>query len=217
MSRLAKLFSWTLLVSFLGSLPLGTLNVSITNLSLYKGSAAAFAFGSAAILVELTLVRLALEGFERLERMSRYAGFFRWLALLVLLLVAVLSVIAALQMKKFGGSVSIVNANPFVSGLVLSALNPLHLPFWLSWTAAFKTKGLLYSSRFEHNVYVLAIGLGTAVAFVVYGWVGRGLIILLDDKQFLLNWAVGITLFATAFIQAKKIFALSVKTSPVKA
>ena len=91
-SHLTKLFLSTLLVSFLGSLPLGTLNVSITNLSIHNGSAAAFAFGFAAILVELVLVRLAVKGFDRLERINHYAVLFRWLALMALLFFAAVSV-----------------------------------------------------------------------------------------------------------------------------
>jgi threonine/homoserine/homoserine lactone efflux protein len=204
MNRVIKLFLVTLLVSFLGSLPLGTLNVSITKLTLYKGSSSALLFGTGAIFVELFLVRLAIHGIERLEKAKRYVSFFHWIASFVLLFFSAVSIIAALQMKKFGTSLSFVNKNPFAAGLLLSALNPLHLPFWLSWTAAFKSKGIMSSSHREYNVYVIAIGLGTATAFVVYGWVGRVLILLLENKQFLLNWAVGITLFLTAIFQVRK-------------
>lgn len=205
MHRIAKLFLWTLLVSFLGSLPLGTLNVSITNLALYKGGVAALAFGVGAIFVELLLVRMAVAGIERLEKMKRYFVLFHWIAFVVLLFFAAASIVAAVQMKKFGASLRVINSNPFASGLLLSVLNPLHLPFWLSWTAAFKAKGIMHSSAKEHNIYVLAIGLGTGLAFLLYGWIGRLLILLLEDKQFLLNWGVGLTLLGTAIFQMQKL------------
>jgi threonine/homoserine/homoserine lactone efflux protein len=205
MNRISNLFLYTLGVSFLGSMPLGTLNVSITNFIVQKGVMPALLFGLGAILVELLLVRLAIEGVKRLEGVKRYVAFLHWIAVAVLFFFAAAAIIAALQMKRFGATVLLLNERPFVSGLILSALNPLHLPFWLSWTAAFKAKGILHSSHREYNVYVAAIGIGTAAAFMVYGWLGTALILLLNEKQFLLNWLVGLTLFATAVLQVRKI------------
>jgi hypothetical protein len=54
---------------------------------------------------------------------------------------------------------------PFISGVILSLLNPLHLPFWMGWTAVLRRKGLLNDTRKEYNIYVLAIGMGRASLF----------------------------------------------------
>jgi threonine/homoserine/homoserine lactone efflux protein len=205
MNRITKLFLWTLLVSFLGSLPIGTLNVSITNLALHQSSSSAFLFGAGAILIELLLVRVAIQGMVQLEKATGFLVVFHWAAVVLLLAFATFSIVAALEMKTFGTSPLFVGGNPFAAGLLLSALNPLHLPFWLGWTAAFKSKGMMHSSHHEYNIYVLAIGLGTTAAFVLYAWAGRALVLLLADKQFLINWAVGLTVFATAFLQVQKI------------
>ena len=210
-----KLFSWTLCVSFLGSLPLGTLNVSITHLFLHKGIAATLLFSAGAIGVELLLVRVAIEGMERLEKWKRFHRMFQWAALIMLVCFAVFSIVSALKMASFHTALPLFHQNYFVAGVVLSALNPLHLPFWLTWTAAFKTKGLLQTNATAYNVFVLAIGIGTAAAFSVYGWIGGLLIRLLQEKQYLLNWAVGLTLLGTALLQVAKARKSKVKPAPV--
>ncbi|MBX9784759.1 MAG: hypothetical protein K2X48_15835 [Chitinophagaceae bacterium] len=50
---LIKIFSWGLLISFLGSLPLGPLNLITTYVSVSKGTGAGFAFAAGCILSEL--------------------------------------------------------------------------------------------------------------------------------------------------------------------
>lgn len=206
MNALLKLFACTLLLSFLGSLPLGTLNVSITNLAFHKGAGAAFAFGLGAVLIELLLVRLAVEAVGRLERFRYWFKWFECIALLVLLLFAGITLIAAIQMKGFRTAVPLPDANPFWLGLLLSILNPLHLPFWLGWTTALKAKGILRTTKTDYNLFVSGIGLGTALAFIMYALAGTYLIGLLDKKQYVVNWIAGMTLLATAVFQMCKMY-----------
>jgi threonine/homoserine/homoserine lactone efflux protein len=199
-----RLCGYAFLISFTGSLPVGTLNVSVTDLVIDRHVGAAILFGMGAMLVEVGMVRIALVVVQQLERMSRLLRWFRALACVVILLFAFLSLEAAWHCRKAGVVIPFTGNAPFVSGVVLSLLNPLHLPFWMGWTAVLKAKGLLTDTRREYNVYVLAIGMGTGIAFLVYGIAGHLLILFLRTNQNLFNWLTGIALLVAGLIQLRK-------------
>jgi hypothetical protein len=198
------LYGYAFLISFTGSLPVGTLNVSITNLVIDSRAGAAVLFGAGALLVEVGLVRIALVTIKRLEGMHLLRQWSRVIACVVILLLAYLSLEAAWHQRKAGAVIPLTGNAPFVSGLVLSLLNPLHLPFWMGWTAVLRSKGLLSDTRREYNGYVLAIGMGTGIAFLVYGITGHLLILFLRANQDLFNWLTGAALLITGLIQGWK-------------
>jgi cytochrome c biogenesis protein CcdA len=95
--------------------------------------------------------------------------------------------------------------HPFYSGLALSLLNPLHLPFWTAWTNVLKGKGLLTRNRSACLTYMSAIGAGTCLAFMIYGLAGAFLVNTLKTRQILIDWILGLTLLTTGLIQAFKL------------
>jgi len=199
-----RLIAYAFLISFTGSLPIGTLNVSITDLVINGDVWAAGQFGLGAILVEVGLVRIALITVKRLEGMDHLLWWFRVLACCVILLFAFINLEAAWHMRKAGMSIPITGHAPFVSGLVLSLLNPLHLPFWMGWTAVLRAKGLLSDTGGDYNMYVMAIGAGTVLAFIVYGMTGHLLILFLRMNQNIFNWLTGSALFIAGLAQVWK-------------
>jgi hypothetical protein len=70
-----RLYGYAFLISFTGSLPVGTLNVSITDLVIDGNVWAAVLFGLGAILVEVSIVRIALVTVKRLEGMGTFVAF----------------------------------------------------------------------------------------------------------------------------------------------
>jgi hypothetical protein len=200
-----RLIAYAFLISFTGSLPIGTLNVNITGLVINGDVWAAGQFGLGAILVEVGLVRIALITVKRLEGMNHLLRWFRVLACIIILLFAFINLEAAWHLRKAGISIPIARHAPFISGLVLSLLNPLHLPFWMGWTAVLRTKGLLSDTKRDYNRYVMVIGAGTVLAFIVYGVAGHFLILFLRMNQNLFNWLTGSALLVTGLFQVKKL------------
>ena len=156
--------------------------------------------------MEMTLVRVALLAIKRLEALKRLLRVFGILTCLILLALAFSSLLAAYQMQMFRASLPFAALNPILSGLLLSLINPLHLPFWMGWTAVLKSKKLLDDRRRSYTTFIAAIGIGTSLAFCIYGTAGRFLIHLLGSRQVLLNWIVGIALLITALVQLYKTF-----------
>ena len=128
MTGYLKLYGWVLLISFAGSLPIGTLNSNIANLAISMGFSEAVLFGVAAILVEVILVRIAVVAVKRLEKLRHLFRLFSIVACIVLLLFACISLEAAFHMRTPEMVFPFTKKDPFLSGLLLSSLNPLHLP-----------------------------------------------------------------------------------------
>jgi hypothetical protein len=204
MKQHVRLVGWAMGISFTGSLPLGTLNLTVANFGFADNLADAAMFAVAAIFIEMLLVRLALLAVKQLEKLKQILWFFNLITGAVLLLLAFNSLAAAWQKLMFQVETPFTTLHPLLLGVLLSLINPLHIPFWIGWTAVLKTKHVLHDNPAAHNFYVLAIGLGTMLAFMLYAMAGRFLIDHLLEQHVLLNWIVGIALLLTAMVQLYK-------------
>jgi len=141
---------------------------------------------------------------KKLEGMQRLFTFFSLLACLALFVLAGAGLWAAFRMHVPETVVPLTGRRPFLAGLLLSILNPLHLPFWLGWTAVFKSRKMLTDTSASYNIYVTAIGIGTSLAFLLYGLAGHLFIDILRERQVLLNIIVSLTLLMTGLITLYK-------------
>jgi threonine/homoserine/homoserine lactone efflux protein len=205
MTKYIKLFITAFSISFIGALPIGTLNANVANYTLNNNFIGAFEFGLAAIMVEVGLVRVALILLDKLGHLQKL---FRYLSIafcIAILLLAYKSLEAAFHMRNFDDVLPFVGMQPFYSGLVLSLLNPLHIPFWMGWTAVLKGRKVLDSQARSYNIYILAIGTGTCIAFLLYGIAGNYLMDALKARHNLINWILGCTLLLTGLVLAYKL------------
>lgn len=80
-----------LLVSFIGSLPLGTLNVAAMQISITDGVSAALQFSIGSLTAEIIYVRLSLVAMDWIRKQARLLLFFDWMTLGLLLALAISS------------------------------------------------------------------------------------------------------------------------------
>jgi len=204
--RQIKIFYWGFIISFLGSLPLGTMNVTATNISVMQGAYPAFIFALGTLMVEAICVYLSLHALQWVNKQQRFFKIFEWLTALLVFILSVSCFVAAIKMKSFGTNIfTQYNLPPFVLGLLLSTLNPLHIPFWFGWSTVLMNKKILIPERKYFLVYIFGISLGTIAGFDVFIYGGNYIVQLLIDKQNLLNWIVGLVLLITVIIQVYKI------------
>jgi len=164
---------WGMLISFVGSLPLGTQNVTATSISVNQGAANATFFAIGSMTIELICVRIVLLAIGKLTQKTRLVNLFKWLTVLLLLLLAAGSFIAAVSMKTFGDNVFTAHhIHPLLLGALLSVLNPLHIPFWSGWTTVLANRNILTSPK-QYHAYMAGIGVGTILGFEVYIYGGN--------------------------------------------
>ena len=203
--KIFKVIAAGLGISFLGSLPLGTMNVAATHISIQLGTGAGLIYALGSMLVEIIVVRVALVGMHWLAKRHKIFSMLELFTVALMLALSIASFIAAYNMTGFSNSLQSNALPPFWAGVLLSATNPLHIPFWLGWSTVLMDKKILLPQQRQYNYYVLGIGIGTMLGFMVFIYGGNYLVSQITGHQNLLNWAIGIVLLLTALIQIKKI------------
>ena len=71
MPPLFKIFLTGMLVSFLGSLPLGTLNIAAMQISISNGVVAAMLFSTGSLIAEIIYVRISLVAMDWVRKQEK--------------------------------------------------------------------------------------------------------------------------------------------------
>ncbi len=202
MIKFFKIFFWGMIISFLGSLPLGTLNVTAMQIGVQESIKDALFFSGGCLLVEIIYVRISLVGIDWVRKQDKLMKAMEWITLLIILALAAGSFISA--MKEGGGAKNVMlnnNMHRFLLGLFMSAINPVQIPFWFGWSSVLFTKKILIPSPKVYNVYILGIGIGSLMGIAVFIFGGKWLVQRISNSQEYLNWVIGIIFTITAIIQ----------------
>lgn len=202
---LVKVFFWGMMVSFLGSLPLGTLNVAAMQISVQESIQNAILFSLGSLLTEMIYVRISLVGINWIRKQKKLFRWMEWITLAIVLALAVGSFIAAMQPHHAKNVMLNNNINRFVLGVALSAISPMQIPFWFGWSTVLFTKKILIPKNSYYNFYIIGIGLGTLMGNSVFIFGGKYLVQKLNTNQGLLNWIIGGIFALTALILLIKI------------
>jgi len=206
MHPLLKIFFVGMLVSFLGSLPLGTLNIAAMQISITNGVIAAMLFALGSLLIEIIYVRVSLVAMDWIRKKERILKALEWITVVIVLALAAASFYAALHPHV---SKNIVLDSPlpkFILGLIMSAVNPVQIPFWFGWSTVLFAKKILQPRNDHYNSYILGIGIGTFIGNCVFIFGGILIAGKISNNQDILNWVIGGIFLVTAIIQLWRIF-----------
>ncbi len=199
-------------ISFLGSLPLGTMNIAATHISITQGTGAGLIYALGSMLVELIVVRIVLVAMDWLYEKRRIFFLLELFTTALILALATASFIAAYKMKGFEGTILFAKSlSPFWSGVLLSASNPLHIVFWMGWSSVLLNKNVLMPDVRYYNWYITGIGAGTMMGLMVFIYGGNYMVSQLTHHQVMLNIAIGVVLLLTAILQVRKLITVSVE------
>ena len=210
---LVKIFFWGLPISFLGTLPLGTLNVAAMQISVQESIRNAIYFSLGALLVEMMYVRVSLVGINWVRKQKKLFRWMEWITLAIVVALAVGSFIAAAQPHHAKNVILHNNINRFLLGVMLSGISPMQIPFWFGWSTVLFSKNVLKPENSYYNVYIIGIGLGTLFGNFVFIFGGKWIVEKLNNNQTLMNWIIGGIFAATAVIFLIKIL---IKKDPMK-
>ncbi|MEO8416084.1 MAG: LysE family transporter [Ginsengibacter sp.] len=203
--RFIKIFFWGSLISFLGTLPLSNLNVTAMQISLGESIHNAMIFSLGTLTAEIIIVRIILAGIEWVRKQKKLFRLFEWMTFFIIAAFAAGSFIATGKAHESKNILLDNHLNRFILGMVMSLLNPAHIPFWFGWSAVLFSKNILIPKPVYYSVYIIAIGLGTFLANCIYIYGGRILINKVTANQHLINYAVGVAFAIAAIVQLVKI------------
>lgn len=201
-----RLFVTGLLISFLGALPMGTLNMSAMQIAITDGYYPAILFALGALLIEMIYVRMTLVAMGWFRAHQKLLMAMEWLTLGIILLLAMSSFYTAMHPTLKANPILSNTIHRFWLGAGLSAINPLQVPFWFGWSTVLTGKGVLVRKGYNYVYYILGIGIGTFIGFAVFIFGGKLLVDRLDAQQNLIQWILGTIFLITGIIQAVKMF-----------
>lgn len=205
MPKIFKVFFWGLGISFLGSLPLGTLNVAAMQIGIQEGIYNAVWFSIGSLLVEMVYVRLSLVGIDWVRKQGKLMKWMEWITLAIIVALAMGSFIAAAKGNGSAKNIMLNNhLHRFVLGILLCAINPVQIPFWFGWSTILLNKNILEPKPVQYNMYITGIGLGTLLGNGVFIFGGKWLVQRIANSQQYLNWVIGGIFTLTAVIQLVK-------------
>lgn len=206
MPKVLSVFLWGLLISFLGSLPLGTLNVAAMQIGIQESITHAMYFSLGSLLIEMIYVRISLVGIDWVRKQEKLMRIMEWLTLGIILALAIGSFWAASQDGGDAKNVVLDNSmHRFLLGMFMCAINPVQIPFWFGWSTVLFTKKILEPVNAQYNSYIVGIGLGTLMGNAVFIFGGKWLVQRISNSEQYLNWVIGGIFMMTALIQLWKL------------
>jgi threonine/homoserine/homoserine lactone efflux protein len=199
-----RVFFTGMFISFLGTLPLGTLNVSAMQISVSDGIRPALYFSLGALLVEIIYVRISLVAMNRVMKQKKLLFALEWVTLLVLAALSISSFYAAMQPVVVKNPILSNTVHRFWLGAMMSAVNPVQIPFWFGWSTVLFTKKILEPKESNYFLYIAGIGLGTLAGNCVFIFGGKLLVAKLNTNQHLLQIIIGCVFGFTAVLQLWK-------------
>jgi len=202
MIEIIKVFFVGALISFLGQLPLGNMNLTATQLSVQENYRSAWKYGLGIVLVEIIYLRLALTGMDWVVEHKVLFTIMGWLTVIVFVVLGVLAFVMA--RKQTGAKKGLLlnnKMNRFLLGVVVSGINPAQIPFWFLWSTQLLNSKLLLPTTEQFNWFTAGAGLGSLAGLAVYIHGGKWLITKLKTSNKGLNIFMGIVFILAGLFQ----------------
>ncbi|MEJ7675315.1 MAG: LysE family transporter [Chitinophagaceae bacterium] len=95
--QLVRVFYWGMIISFLGSLPMGTLNILAMKISVEEGIRNAIYFSFGSLLTEMIYVRLSACGCKLDTQTKKLFQWLEWITLFIVVALAIGSFMTAIK------------------------------------------------------------------------------------------------------------------------
>ena len=194
-----------MLISFLGQLPLSSMNMMATQLSIQEGFKKAWLFGIGIAIVEVIYLRFALSGMRWVLQHKLLFNALGWITVVLFLILGVASFATARKQHREKKGLLLNNkVNRFILGITISAVNPVQIPFWFIWSSYLVNNKILEPGFLDYNLFTAGAGTGTLTGIAVYIHGGNWLITKMKTSNRTLNKVMGVIFIITAFIQLYK-------------
>lgn len=160
--------------SFLGSIPPGTLSLTMLQLGLEKRIRIAWRFALAAALIEYpyTWIAVAFENF--ITSSPVVLDNFKLITALVMMLLGVFNLWSTKRPTVFAKR---FQESGFRRGVVLGILNPLAIPFWIGVIAYLKVQGwIVLGSHQQLHSLLLGAALGGFTLLILLAYLAKRMV-----------------------------------------
>lgn len=204
MLKLIRIFFLGIFISFIGALPLGTVNIAAMQIAITDGLQAGILFALGMIIPDVFYVMTTLLAMQWIQQQKTLFKALEWITLLLVLALAAANFYAALHPAVHENILLSSTLPPFLLGVVMNGVNPMQIPFWFGWNTVLFTKKILEPRWAHYNSYVLGVSLGLFAGTAVFIFGGRIIADRISHHQTMLYFVVGGIFTATALYQIWK-------------
>ncbi|MBV6641885.1 MAG: LysE family transporter [Cyclobacteriaceae bacterium] len=179
------------IVSYMGSIPPGTINISTMQLAIQGKRRAAVFLSLAASLVEFIYAGITVRFQLILSESDWFTDHFYIITAIPMVVLGVANLWTSSDSKSFLTKVKATGRSGFKRGLVLGLLNPLTLPYWLTVTAYLQTHKLISLDGALFWYYLIGISVGTFLLLITIILLGKKFSNIADN-QFLVHRLPGL-------------------------
>lgn len=181
--ELVKVFVLGTVFSFIGSIPPGTLNVSVLQLGLEKKVKTALRFALAVSIIEYPYAWIAVEFESLISRSPWIAENLQLITAVVMTTLGVFTIWSARKPSTFSVR---FNESGFRRGLLLSILNPMAIPYWTGATAYFKAQGWIdLSTQPLIHSYVFGTSVGAMLLLTLFTFMAARLAPYIQQNRYI--------------------------------
>lgn len=166
--NLVTYFIIALILSFLGSLPIGLISLSIVQRTLEKGRQAGLMIALGATIMEFVYTYLALISLDLFAENNEIGNYIKIIATFVFFILAFYYLLKK-NAPKIQASTS-YDYFDFLRGFIVGMMNLLIVPFWIFLGIWLKTYGYTFVQQDELIFFSLGAALGALLAFILYVW-----------------------------------------------
>lgn len=198
-----------LVASFLGTLPFGTINLSVVNTTINQSFRAGFILSVAAAIVEIIQSLIA---FHCSVWISENIESNIYLQVFVVILFLAIGAYFFLRKPSSGEEAkSRFRMSNFVKGMMLGLFNPQALPFWVFVIAYFQSAQLIALDGMEIKLgllvsFLAGVSIGKLGALTLYGALSVVVTQKISSLGLWMNKALGSIFIVLALIQGIKLF-----------
>lgn len=196
-----------LLISFMGSLPLGYLNVIGLQILFKQGHLAIMSFILGIMAVEFFVLKIVGFGAKWLVGQKRLLLFIDVFTILFLGSIAWYFISNIGNDKSFSLSQLQLVQYPFILGVLLNSLNAIQWPYWAGiYMYVFRTKKLKTTQKANY-IFIIGSLMGTGIGMLFFAYVIQYILVANNiEMTHYLNTIFAILFFVLAFIQIANLF-----------
>jgi threonine/homoserine/homoserine lactone efflux protein len=157
--------------SFVGTIPPGSLNLSIIQLGLEHKISTAWRLAIAASIIEYPYAWLAIEFEDLVTSSTSITENFQLVTGLVMISLGIISLVSSKSSSSFAVK---FRESGFRRGILLALLNPQALPYWVAITAYIKSQGWTdLSTPWQVHSYLLGVSLGGLSLLMIFAYLAK--------------------------------------------
>ncbi|MBT32986.1 MAG: hypothetical protein CMO01_25285 [Thalassobius sp.] len=199
-----------MLASFVGTIPVGPVNISVVATTLNRNVRSGIIFSGSAAIVEILQSFIALQFGVLLSELIFTNDSFKIFVSLVFLAIGLVFLLK--KQKAIIEDSAKKKLSPWLSGLVVAMLNPQALPFWIFVLGYYQSEHLIDMHLLQGAQltcvfsFLLGVSLGKFSALSLYSYLSAYLSEKLKNLSYWMNKILGIVFILLSLSQIIKLF-----------